>query len=294
MKQIGLVVLIAAACASGPAAAQTNTFQQILQQVLGGGSGDGARCESISGRTQVCNVPAGYRAEFVRQTSSTACTAGRNMLIEANRVTVSGGCRAEFRLVPVQGAAAVNQAQLERTLLEAMRTAVRKPDGEYGSLYDVKVINASSSSPASAREQVITGLGQAVWGGRTYPLEYTARLDTASGRLLNFDYRYQNPNANGSSTTGDNWQTGSALDNEARDALARAIEAEYRRRSGVRTVQVAINTAYREQMVTRSDYRFEGKYGVSINDGNWETYGYSGRVFLPRNTVSELQYGTRP
>ncbi len=49
------------------------------------------------------------------------------------------------------------------------------------------------------------------------------------------------------------------------------------------------NTAYNEQGVTRSDYRFSGHYGVSINDGNWQTYRYTARIFLPRNAVSELE-----
>ena len=65
--------------------------------------------------------------------------------------------------------------------------------------------------------------------------------------------------------------------------------ADYQKRTGNKRVQVVINTAYKEQAVTRSDYRFTGQYGVSIDDGTWQTFRYTARIFLPRNTVSELE-----
>ena len=74
-----------------------------------------------------------------------------------------------------------------------------------------------------------------------------------------------------------------------RTALAAAIRADYLKRNPGKRVQVVTNTMYKEQAVTRSDYRFNGNYGVSIDDGNWQTFRYSARVFLPRNTVTELQ-----
>ena len=106
---------------------------------------------------------------------------------------------------------------------------------------------------------------------------------------MNLDYRYRNPNATGSTSGSSQWLAGTALDAEARAALITAIRADYQKRNAGKRVQVVTNTAYKEQAVTRSDYRFTGKYGVSIDDGNWQTFRYSARVFLPRNTVSELE-----
>ena len=281
----------------------TAAAQSQLQKVIGDllrtttgnttGSGDPSltRCESVEGQQRTCKVPAGYRAEYVRQISKTACVQGRTLFINASDVVVAAGCRAEFRLVETTGTgntqpgASVN---LETLLSEGLRAKLVKPQGEFGSLYDVRILTTKVMSPAGAAEQVYTGTANSSWGGRTYPLEYSARIDGRSGRLLNLDYQYKNPNAAGSTGSDGQWLNGTALDAEARLALDRAIRADYQTRNAGRRVQVVINTAYMEQAVTRSDYQFKGQYGVSIDDGNWQTFRYSARIFLPRNTVSEL------
>lgn len=291
-------IRFAAACAvpllllALPAQAQMKELGDVLGQLLGVPNDPSlARCESVGGKTQTCAIAPGTRVEFVRQLSKTACTRGKTLIMESDKVTVSGGCRAEFRVIGQQ--TADGSGDLEQSIGDALRTTVRKPQGEYGSLYEVRVLNAKQQSASSSRERVYTGTAQAVWGGRSYPLEYTVRQEVSSGRFLNVDYQYNSPAANDAGGSG-TWVNGTALDAEAREALARAIEADYRKRGDVRSVQVVINTAYREQQVTRSDYRFNGRYGVSINDGDWKTDGYEGRVFLPRNTVSDLQLGARP
>ena len=281
----------------------TAAAQSQLQKVIGDllrtttgnttGSGDPSltRCESVEGQQRTCKVPAGYRAEYVRQISKTACVQGRTLFINASDVVVAAGCRAEFRLVETTGTgntqpgASVN---LETLLSEGLRAKLVKPQGEFGSLYDVRILTTKVMSPAGAAEQVYTGTANSSWGGRTYPLEYSARIDGRSGRLLNLDYQYKNPNAAGSTGSVGQWLNGTALDAEARLALDRAIRADYQTRNAGRRVQVVINTAYMEQAVTRSDYQFKGQYGVSIDDGNWQTFRYSARIFLPRNAVSEL------
>ena len=289
-------IRFAAACAvpllllGSPAQAQMKELGDVLGQVLGVPNDPSlARCESVGGKTQTCAIAPGTRVEFVRQLSKTACTRGKTLVMEADKVIVSGGCRAEFRVIGQQ--TADSASELEQAIADALRTTVRKPQGEYGSLYEVRVLNVKQQQVGSSRERVYTGAAQAMWGGRPYPLEYTVRQDASSGRFLNVDYQYSSTGTGDGAGAG-TWNTGTALDAEARDALARAIEAEYRKRGGVNSVQVVINTAYREQQVTRSDYRFSGRYGVSINDGDWKTDGYQGRVFLPRNTVSELQLGS--
>ena len=164
-----------------------------------------------------------------------------------------------------------------------------KPQNEYGSLYEVRILTTKVLSPAGAAEQVYTGTANSSWGGRTYPLEYSARIDARSGRILDLDYQYKNPNAAGSTGSAGQWLNGTAMDAEARIALGKAIRVDYQNRNAGRRVQVVINTTYKEQAVTRSDYRFNGRYGVSIDDGNWQTFRYSARIFLPRNAVSELK-----
>ncbi|MDQ3038867.1 MAG: DUF3011 domain-containing protein [Pseudomonadota bacterium] len=291
-KTLPLVALLAVS-ASASAAVR---LDKVISSLLGysGKSGDSSvpRCESVSGQQRTCNLPAGYRAEYVRQISKTNCILGKNLFIRAGEVIVSEGCRAEFRLIRtgVAGTPGTGGApNLEGLLAEGLRAKLIKPENEYGSLYEVRILTTKATSPAGSAEQLYTGTANSSWGGRTYPLEYSARVDARSGQLMNLDYRYRNPNATGSTGGTAPWLTGTALDTEARIALGKAIRMEYQKRNSADRVQVVTNTAYKEQSVTRSDFRFSGRYGVSINDGNWQTYRYTARIFLPRNTVSELE-----
>jgi len=272
-------------------------LDKVISNLLGsysGKSGDSsnARCESLSGQQRTCKVPTGYRAEFVRQISKTNCVSGKNLFIRTGEVVVAQGCRAEFRLIGASAGSTPSPggaATLEGLLSEGLRAKLQKPDSEYGSLYDVRILTTKPNSSSGSAERVYTGTASSTWGGRTYPLEYSARVNARSGELMNLDYRYQNPNATGSTGGAAQWLEGTALDAEARIALAEAIRADYQKRNSGDRVQVVTNTVYKEQSATRSDYRFSGSYGVSINDGNWQTYRYTARIFLPRNAVSELE-----
>lgn len=289
--RLALIALmpIALLAAPAPAQAQVRELGDVLGQLLGvSGNPDLARCESVDGKPRTCRIEEGARVEFVRQLSKTACVQGKTMVMSSTQITVSGGCRAEFRVIRSQ--TATTGTQLQTAIADGLRSTLKQPSGEYGSLYEVRVQTAEPMAASSSRERIYSGNAQAIWGGRTYPLEYTARQDVQTGRFLNLDYRYSNAESN-SGSSAPAWTTGSAMDAEARAALEAAIAADYRRRSGVRSVQVAVNDAYREQQVTRSDYRFTGKFGVSVNDGDWQTDSYQARVFLPRNTVSEVQLG---
>jgi len=289
-KALPLVLLLSITSTAGAA---TGTLQKVISDLLRGTTSSdtsGSRCESVAGQQRTCKIPAGYRAEFVRQLSTAACTQGRTLFISASEVVVADGCRAEFRLVAANGNDLPGASgNLETVLADGLRAKLVKPQNEYGSLYDVRILTTKVVSSAGAAEQIYEGTANSSWGGRTYPLEYSARIDARTGRLMNLDYRYRNPNATGPSTGSTQWLAGTALDAEARTALAKAIRADYQKRNGNRRVQVVTNTAYKEQAVTRSDYRFTGHYGVSIDDGNWQTFRYSARIFLPRNSVTELQ-----
>lgn len=290
-QALPLVLLLSLSSTAGAA----TQLQKVISDFLRTSSGNPSsitRCESVEGQQRTCKVPSGYRAEFVRQLSQTACVQGRTMFISASEVVVAGGCRAEIRLVETGGNGNTlpgASGNLETLLSEGLREKLVKPENEYGSLYEVRILTTKVLSPAGAAEQVYEGTANSSWGGRTYPLEYSARIDARSGRLMNLDYQYRNPNANGSTSGTGRWLDGTALDAEARTALGTAIRADYQKRNPGRRVQVVTNTTYKEQAVTRSDYRFNGLYGVSIDNGNWQTFRYSARIFLPRNTVTELQ-----
>mgnify|MGYP000982550290 CR=1 FL=1 len=63
-----------------------------------GSDGDIVRCESRDGRTSRCNAYGGD-AQLVRQLSDSACIRNRTWGVDYQGLWVSGGCRAEFRVL---------------------------------------------------------------------------------------------------------------------------------------------------------------------------------------------------
>ncbi len=60
-------------------------------------------CESQNQRTVYCSVDRGTDVRFRRQTSRAACVEGQTWGWDRGGVWVSGGCRAEFEVVPQRG-----------------------------------------------------------------------------------------------------------------------------------------------------------------------------------------------
>ncbi|MET0808238.1 MAG: DUF3011 domain-containing protein, partial [Pseudoxanthomonas sp.] len=190
-QALPLVLLLSLSSTAGAA----NQLQKVISDLMGTSSGDASisRCESVQGQQRTCKLPVGYRAEFVNQLSRTACVQGSTLFINASEVVVAGGCRAEFRLVETAGSGNTlpgASANLETLLSEGLRAKLVKPQNEYGSLYEVRILTTKVVSTAGATEQVYEGTANSSWGGRTYPLVYSARLDARTGRIMNLDYQY--------------------------------------------------------------------------------------------------------
>lgn len=84
--------LLLVGTASPPAHAQWNNYG------YNGADGDIVRCESRDGRTSRCNTYGGD-AQLVRQLSDSACIRNRTWGVDYQGLWVSGGCRAEFRVL---------------------------------------------------------------------------------------------------------------------------------------------------------------------------------------------------
>lgn len=309
----GAGLILAGLMLALPAAAQSVDWTQIIGAILGGqtnqqntSTGNVGTCGSTNGQTETCNIPNGYRAEFVRQVSQAPCINGRTLFINTSNVVVTQGCRAEFRLVASNTYPGNNYPgnntgsgqsglpyDLERAIETELRSRMREPAGEYSTLYDLNIVNARTTALRGGASAV-NGNVNSVWGGRTYPAEFSANVD-ASGRVVSVDYRYNNANGNaGTGVPTGNWSRGTALTTAARAALERAIEADLRRQSGNRTVQVETNTLYEQQADTKNSYRVRGKYGVSINDGAWQTQGFEARIRTGSSVINGLQTGLNP
>lgn len=68
-----------------------------------GGPDRTMRCESKDGRWKHCAISLGRRVEFVRQLSRSNCLRNQTWGIDPRGVWVSGGCRAEFRVLAFEG-----------------------------------------------------------------------------------------------------------------------------------------------------------------------------------------------
>lgn len=60
--------------------------------------GDTVRCESSDGRTRYCNADTRYGVRLWRQLSKSYCEEGRTWGVTRDRIWVSRGCRADFRV----------------------------------------------------------------------------------------------------------------------------------------------------------------------------------------------------
>jgi hypothetical protein len=97
-----LAASVAALCA-GAAGAQT---YYPPQPGYGYGNDDGygqartVRCESIDSRQARCRIDGAGNVRITRQLSRQQCIQGRNWDFTRDEIRVSGGCRAEFLVVP--------------------------------------------------------------------------------------------------------------------------------------------------------------------------------------------------
>jgi hypothetical protein len=108
---------LALALAPGLAMAQLFPFQN---------DPDLMRCESVNNRQVVCDIPEDRTATFERQESQASCVRGRTYEIYADRITVTNGCRATFRLsdLPLTGNALTTRlrTQLATDLAARLRS----------------------------------------------------------------------------------------------------------------------------------------------------------------------------
>ncbi|QIK81707.1 DUF3011 domain-containing protein [Lysobacter sp. HDW10] len=300
-KWLATSVFLSGVLSALPASAQSVDWAQIIGAILGGQNtqqngpnGNVGTCGSTNGRSQTCSIPNGYRAEFVRQVSSAACINGRTMFINVANVTVTQGCRAEFRLVSLNGYPGNGGGQsglpyqTERAIESALRTQMRPPNGEYNRLSDVRIINARSTPIRGGT--AVNGLAQSIWGNRTYSAEFDTTVDNYN-RVGTVNYRYTSGNGG---MPGGNWSQGTVMTNVARNALERAIEADIRRQSRVSSVQVKTNISYQQQPASRNEYYVRGKYGVSINDGNWQTRNFEARIRTGSSSINDLRTDDQP
>src|SRR5688572_14722702 len=124
-QALPLLLLLSLSSTAGAA----NSLQKVISDLLRGttsGDSSNSRCESVAGQQRTCKIPAGYRAEFVRQLSSAACTQGRTMFISASEVVVADGCRAEFRLVETGNNLPGASGNLETVLADGLRAKLVK------------------------------------------------------------------------------------------------------------------------------------------------------------------------
>jgi hypothetical protein len=167
-------------------------------------------CASVDSRTVRCPIPVDNTAAFSRQISQAPCTKGTSYVIDASAISVSQGCRAEFKLTSTKS-------------------------------------TSQSTSP------------------------YSQTSKSAITRLP---------------------EPGVAMDEQSRLALTEAIITEMKKDSRVHSVQVTVNSRYGERFESQRDVRFAGKYGASINDGDWVTRAYEAKMYLPRDQVTELKLGS--
>jgi hypothetical protein len=228
------------------------------------------RCESVNNREVTCAVPSGKVAEFVEQNSQAACIRGQTYAVYGDRITVTRGCRATFRLsdTPMLTGTALTAALRAELATDLAR---RLRDDYHLSSTPSVSLQSDHVDPLSSSQVRYEGTARADRNGSFWKaFEFTSTYDARDQDFSSLTYKEV---AYDSDRNDDDTSTATDMDEDVEEALARALAAEVRRQKGGGDVQVVINRRFRSDR-ERGDLDYQGKFGYSWNDGSWVTRRY--------------------
>jgi hypothetical protein len=206
-------------------ARQPGSFSVFVALVLAAGgasaqysSGRTVRCESVNSREVACAIPDGKVAEFVEQNSRADCIRGRTYFIERDRIVVTQGCRATFRLADAPYGA--DNEELRSRLAVELGRMIRS-DHRLSSTPSVTIL--TDDDHAEGNSQLgYEGTARVERSGKYWnTVEFDATYDLRSRAFTRIDY----------DIAGDE-DTNERMDADAEAAIMRALADEVRRQKG--------------------------------------------------------------
>jgi hypothetical protein len=226
------------------------------------------RCESVNSREVACRLPEGQSAEFVSQESRADCTRGRTYFIEADRIVVTQGCRATFRLMDAYASGGDALRSEMRTRLSVDLGRMIRDDHRLGSTPTVTILNDSDRGGGSYGQVAYEGSARVERNGSYWnTVQFDATYDPRTHAFSRIDYDIA---AGGG-------QVSEHMDSQVRANIERALADEVRRQLGSGIVQTVVNWRYRSNRSGGTE-TYTGKFAYSQNDGVWQTRAFEAQL----------------
>jgi hypothetical protein len=226
-------------------------------QLFGQTDPDVFRCESVSSREVTCRLPTGKSAVFEEQHSQSACTLRSSYWIYSDRVVVSKGCRASFRMFDT---GTVELAEVRAELASELARKVRN-DNNFGTTPSVTILTERQRDLGSSRIKY-EGTARVTVSGATWKtVEFSSDYDMRTRDLSNLDYWTQG------TRTGDTSERRSLLRDRLDTAIEDRLDAEYRNTRGANPRFELLTDEERTLSSNTSGYTGTGR--ISIDGRTW-------------------------
>jgi hypothetical protein len=240
-------------------------------------------CASINGQRVRCPLPANTTAVFLQQTSNAACTRGSTYVIDRDAITVSNGCRAEFRLTDVElsGTALTAQlrSQIERELSQRLRT-----DYRLSSAPSIELRNDSerflSSTEVGYSGQVRVVLDQ---NTAAKTIAFDSVYGTRTHAFSNITYRV----VSGDSGPGNG--DAAVFTELLRTRLRTAMLARLAMEAHSHTPRFRISTD-RQRSISSSETRYSGQGEIMLDGSNWRSIEFDSVYDVRSDRIRDLTY----
>lgn len=278
-KLLALVTAVAAFGIAGSAQAQfnlpglTSTDPSIVT------------CASINDQTERCSIPSDHTAVFIRQLSNADCIKGSSYSIGTDAISVTKGCRAEFRLVelaPLSGTALTNT--LRSQILGELAARFRA-DYRLNSAPIIELRN-DSQRQISSTDVGYSGEARVTMDNNTAKIvSFDSVYGTRSHDFSNLTYRVVQDTALPGSSSG------VAFAQLLRNRLSVAMEEKLRqerRSTGMRPRFEVVSDTNRT--ISSSEVGYSGQGRAMLDGSHWQLVEFDSVFDLRNDVIRNLTY----
>jgi hypothetical protein len=248
-------------------------------QIFGQTDPDVFRCESVSSREVTCRLPAGKSATFEEQHSQSACTLRSSYWIYSDRVVVSKGCRASFR---VHDNDTVELADVRAELSDERARKIRS-DNNFGSTPSIAILTERQRDLGASRISYEGTARVTVKGAPWKTVQFSSEYDLRTRDLSNLDYWTEG------TPTGDASERRSLLRDRLDDAMEDKLDAEFRNVRGANPRFELLTDEERTISSNVSGYSGTGR--ISIDGKEWTNVTFESTYDWRADRFTALDYG---
>jgi hypothetical protein len=247
-------------------------------QIFGPADPNVFRCESVESREVSCRIPDDRQARFEEQHSSSPCTAGSTYWIYTDRVVVTKGCRASFRMYDAD---AYELADVRKELSTELARKIRS-DNNFSSTPSITIVSERQRELGSSRIAYEGTARVSRSGGVWKTVEFTSEYDLRTRDITALDYWTEGTRG------GDTSERRSLLRDRLDDAMEDKLDAEFRNIRGANPRFELLTDEERTLSSTTSDYRGTGR--ISIDGKDWTRVVFESVYDWRNNRFTRLDY----